>query len=128
MKHFLVIALLIFSTATHAQKYTGFELTSTLKTDGTYEAVIKPHIIDGYAPKDTKLSGLYGVLICYTVDGQEQVLKQDITYDIVKNGVKFQRLNYKKGQKVIIYYWTHFYLPEDKGPSKESCGNHTKYH
>lgn len=114
--------LLFMSSNTFAQKYKDFQSLIFEKNGNTY-LKITPSVVDGYASLDSEHSGLYGVLICYTSKGKQKAKKLDMTFDIVTNKVYELYLGYGESSNFQINNIQYFYLPKDKGPSKESCFN-----
>ena len=117
-----LIVLLFVSNNAFAQKYKSFQSLIFEKNGNTY-LKITPSVVDGYASSDTEHSGLYGILVCYTSKGKQKAKKLDMTFEIVTNKVYELYLGFGKSSNFQVNNIEYFYLPKDKGPSKESCFN-----
>ena len=77
----------------------------------------------GYPVSDMeKKYKLWGVLVCYTVDGQQNVKRQDTTFDIKTKGFFQLYLPYKKDEPVSYIQLYYFDLSKDPSTYPEkSC-------
>lgn len=92
---------------------------------GSYVLQIRPYAKApcGYPVSDMEdMYKLWGVLICYTVNGEQEVKRQDMTYDIKKEGFYQTYLSYSDDSPVSDLQL--FYFDASKDPStypEKSC-------
>lgn len=77
------------------------------------------------ATKPTKLSGVYGLLVCYTYKGVKKALHQDLTYDFAKKGERevFLGMSASKANIVInsVLFYRRALTAKNEYPKKTDC-------
>lgn len=132
MKLFQLLGVLLFvfcSQNIQAQKIVKFSDYRVYQNEyGNTFLEIKPHtrLTDAQNPTDDydKNSKVYGVLICYTLNGEQKAARQDMTWDLKTEGVYNFGLAYGKDAKVSVQRVEYFNLvdePKEDWPAKESC-------
>ena len=115
--------LITISTLSYAQEITGFK-TETYKNEyGNFRLKVIPNTFDGTRPKITKTKGVYGIRICYTLNGVKKADLIDMTYNIVTKGV-YEYGSWGSGNGVKITDITFFRAdktPKEKWPKKRDC-------
>ena len=86
---------------------------------------IKPHTrINNSDPKYNKSSGVYGVLICYQLDGVKKAARQDMTRKLANDGVYTYTLNYTSSttvSNISVEYFNLLDSPKSEWPEKDEC-------
>lgn len=132
MKIKLILAtavLFLFTISSiHAQKIIQFSEYKIIKTDSNTKIKIQPHTRSTRVGEDEssydRSSGVYGVLICYTVDGEKMAKRQDMTSDLKRKGFYESTLAYGKKAKVSSISVTYFNMvdePKSDWPVKDNC-------
>ena len=125
MKKYIWGALIALLVSVQAQARFITDFRSNVKKDESgrviFEAV--PSAWDMYRPANTKTWKVWGVLICYTVDGKRKALRQDITPGIMRDGKYTIPLSYSRSATVRNIEAEYFEVgdPESSWPTKESC-------
>lgn len=92
---------------------------------GSARLKVVPQSYDAYAKKPTATSGVYALLVCYTVKGKTKALHQDLTYDFHKKGSKeiFLTMTAKKSNTVIneTLFYRRDLTPKNERPTKKKC-------
>jgi len=121
---FLIPLVLLFSLSASAQKIVEFNHRVYQNEYGNPNIEIKPAITtneSGYGAEQK----VYGVRICYTLNGKKKVARQDMTYQLHKKGVFTYGLGYSKTAKVTVTDIVYFNIvdekDESKWPKKEEC-------
>ncbi|WP_439128084.1 hypothetical protein [Polaribacter sp.] len=129
-KSVLCMALLtLMFSEVQAQKIVQFSQYKIYKDDyGTTKIKIQPHTRSTNVGADESKyqSGfnVYGVLICYTVDGERKAKRQDMTYDLKNKGYYEVALAYTDKAKVGSVSVTYFNMiddPKSSWPKKDDC-------
>lgn len=130
LKFVLCVALftLMFNEI-QAQKIVQFSQYKIYKDDyGTTKIKIQPHTRSTNVGADESKyqSGfnVYGVLICYTLDGKRKALRQDMTYKLKNKGYYEVALAYNAKSKVSSVNVTYFNMvddPKSNWPKKDDC-------
>ena len=130
MKKLLITSLVIFFfTNLNAQKIIDFSQYKIYKDDyGSTIIKIQPHTKSTRVGEDEakyqKSYGVYGVLICYTLNGEKKALRQDMTYKLKTKGYYELNLSYSKTSKVgnvSVSYFNMIDKPKSSWPKKEDC-------
>ncbi len=133
MNNFSSLILLIFlfwNTALSAQDsgvacQQAFNYKIEKNEYGSYVLQVRPYVKApcGHPVSDMeKKYKLWGVLICYTVDGQQKVKRQDMTYDIKTNGFYQTYLSYSEDSPVSDVQLFYFDASKDSSSYPEkSC-------
>lgn len=130
MKKLLFIGLLCISFSTvGAQKIIQFSQYKLYKSKtGATKIKIQPHTkstrVGTDESKYQKGSGVYGVLICYTLNGVKRAKRQDMTYALKTKGYYELTLSYSRNGKVggvSVSYFNMIDTSKDKWPKKEDC-------
>lgn len=129
-----MIALLVFaflgtSNLCYSQgKVTSFKsLIQNVESGSGVEVVITPLTFDAYKEDYKSRQYKYGVRICYTVGSEKKAARQDMSYDIHKNGKYTFRLAYSSKyttynvQITDIEYFNMEDDPKSQWPTKEDC-------
>lgn len=126
-----ILSVLFFisaSTEAKAQKIVQFSQYKIYKNEyGATKIKITPHTRKGNTDSkyDSSFS-VYGVLICYTVDGKQKSARQDMTYDLKNKGYYEFGLAYGSKSKVGSVSVTYFNMldtPKSSWPKKDDCYN-----
>lgn len=112
-----------------AQKINQFSQYKIIESEhGSKKIRITPHsrttIIGSDESKYQKISGVYGVLICYTIDGEKRALRQDMTGSFKSKGFFETTLSYDRNSEVSSISVTYFNMidePRSNWPEKEDC-------
>lgn len=123
------IIFFAFSNESEAQRIVQFSQYKIFKDDyGTTKIKIQPHTRSTNVGADESKyqSGfnVYGVLICYTVDGERKAKRQDMTYDLKNKGYYEVALAYTEKAKVGSVSVTYFNMvdePKSSWPKKDKC-------
>jgi hypothetical protein len=119
--------LMVFLTSQFlkAQSITNVK-TLLIETEyGNARLKVTPNTYDMTATKPTKLSGVYGLLVCYTYKGVQKSLHQDLTYDFNKKGEKelFLGMSATKSNIVIgsVLFYRRDLMNKKDYPKKTDC-------
>lgn len=125
---FLLTAIVFFafSSESKAQKIVQFSQYRIVKSEyGATKIQIRPHTRKGNSNSKYNSSfGVYGVLICYKVDGKQKAARQDMTYDLKNKGKYEFGLAYSKNSKVSgvsVQYFNMVDTPKNNWPQKSKC-------
>ena len=125
---FIVILSVIAFNTSDAQKIIQFSQYKILKTSSNTKIKIQPHTRSTRVGEDEsrydRFSGVYGVLICYTVDGEKKVKRQDMSGDLKRKGYYENTLAYGSKARVSNVSVTYFNMvdePRSEWPKKEDC-------
>ena len=129
MNLFKVIILFLFcglSSVSYSQKIIEFSQYTLIKDKlGKQTIEIKPHIKKSNSEnKYNRLFGVYGVLICYSKNGEKKVKRQDMTNKLAKTGKFTSNLAYSSKDIIVINSVEYFNMKdikEEEYPSKEKC-------
>lgn len=124
----IVFGLFVFNNLS-AQKIIQFSQYKIVKSKyGTTKIEIKPHTRSTNVGKnESKYNsnfGIYGVLICYSVNGEKKAARQDMTSDLKKYGVYDFTLAYGSKVEVSNVSVTYFNMvdkPKSNWPEKGDC-------
>lgn len=125
----LVLFFAFFTSHTQAQKIVKFSQYKLYKSPtGSTKIKITPLSRMKQVGKDEskyeKSFGVYGVLICYTLNGEKKVKRQDMTQKLKVNGFYELTLAFGNQAKVSGVRVTYFNMidePKSKWPKKEDC-------
>lgn len=122
------LTLFLFNMS-FGQKITQFSEYKIIKDQ--YESTkikITPHVrhktIGENESKYESPYGVYGVLICYTVNGQKKAKRQDMSSDLKSKGYYETTLGYgskAKVSSVSVSYFNMIDIPKKDWPKKEEC-------
>ena len=112
-----------------AQKIVQFSEYKIYKNEyGHTKIMTEPHTrntdIGADASKYQKSSNVYGVLICYSINGEKKAKLLDMTYKLKNKGYYEYGLSYSSNSKVGSVSVTYFNMvddPESKWPKKGDC-------
>ncbi len=125
----LFITLFVLAATANAQKITGVEYSLFEKYTNDYWLRISPKSFDGTVAETTKTSGVYAVMICYTYNGNQKSVFQDVTSKFVKGEDYTYTFSYGTSSldKLRVNNITFFRRDKDKStwPSKEGCNEGT---
>lgn len=110
----------------HAQKIVEFSQYKIIEDQyGKKILEITPHTRKSNAdPKYDKSSGVYGVLICYEVNGEKKAARQDMTRKLADKGKYDFRLTYSTSatlSNVSVEYFNLIDTPRSEWPEKDKC-------
>ncbi|SDR89945.1 hypothetical protein SAMN05216503_1322 [Polaribacter sp. KT25b] len=128
MKNLIKLFILMLFVAPQflsAQSITNVKTLLIENEYGNARLKVTPNTYDMTATKPTKLSGVYGLLVCYTYKGVKKALHQDLTYDFAKKGEKelFLGMSATKANIVInsaLFYRRDLTAKKDY-PKKTDC-------
>ncbi|RZS90502.1 hypothetical protein [Aquimarina brevivitae] len=126
---FLLLFCVLMPIQGKAQKINSFSEYKIIESEyGGKKIRITPHSKTTNVGKDEskyqKNWSVYGVLICYTVDGKKKVKRQDMTFDLKKQGYYETILTYGDNASLGVVSVTYFNMveqPKEDWPKKESC-------
>ena len=126
---FSVILGLCCTMGATAQKINSFSQYRIYKDQyGNTKLKIRPHSkttnVGRNESKYQSNYGVYGVLICYRVDGKKMAKRQDMTRDLKTQGYYETTLGYGKNTKVSAVRVTYFNMvdmPNSRWPKKSQC-------
>ncbi|AZQ43174.1 hypothetical protein [Nonlabens ponticola] len=128
MKHllFLSFAIMLLSISTcNGQKITGIKYSLFEKHPDNYWLKITPNMFDGNIAETTKTSGIYAVMICYTYNGKEKSVYQDVTSKFVAGEDYTFSFSYGSASldKLKVNNITFFRRDMDRStyPDKDNC-------
>ncbi|AGI26987.1 hypothetical protein MED152_16391 [Polaribacter sp. MED152] len=112
-----------------AQKIVRFSQYKIYKNDyGSTKIKIQPHTRSTNVGEDEskyqRSFNVYGVLICYTLDGKRKALRQDMTYKLKNNDYYEVTLAYSAKSDVSSVNVTYFNMvddPKTSWPKKDDC-------
>lgn len=121
----LFLMLFLTSQFLNAQAITNVKTLLIENEYGNARLVITPNTYDMTATKPTKLTGVYGLLVCYTYKGVKKALHQDLTYDFAKKGEKelFLGMSATKANIVInsVLFYRRDLTAKKEYPKKTDC-------
>lgn len=129
-KSIICVSLFVFMVNDlQAQKIIQFSQYKLYKSKtGSTKIKIQPHTRSTQVGKDEskyqRSSGVYGVLICYTLNGEKKAKRQDMTYKLKTKGYYELTLSYSKTSKVgnvSVSYFNMIDQPKSSWPKKEDC-------
>lgn len=88
MKKLLFITTLLLTSYSYSQKIKGIKYEFGQNEYNNWNLTLIPNAFDGYASETTKTSGVYGVLLCYTIADKQYEKYIDCTSDFVKERKK----------------------------------------
>ncbi len=92
---------------------------------GNAKLLVTPSVYDANAAKPTATSGVYAIIVCFTVNNVSKAIHQDLTYDFHKKGNKelYLSATAKKSNTVIndVYFYRRDQTPKDQIPTKGYC-------
>lgn len=120
------IIFFAFSNEIKAQKIVRFSQYRIYKNQyGATKLEIKPHTRKGNSNSKYNSSyGVYGVLICYKVNGNQKAARQDMTYDLKNKGKYEFGLAYGDNARVSgvsVQYFNMIDTPKNQWPEKNKC-------
>ena len=122
-----ILSVFAFNTS-NAQKIIQFSEYKILKTESNTKIKIQPHTRSTRVGEDEsrydRSSGVYGVLICYSVNGEKKAKRQDMTGDLNRKSYYESTLAYGKNAEVTGVSVTYFNMvdePKSDWPKKEDC-------
>ncbi|MDP5104982.1 MAG: hypothetical protein NWQ31_02290 [Polaribacter sp.] len=128
MKHTIKLFLLMLFVAPQflsAQSITNVKTLLIENQYGNARLMVTPNTYDMTATKPTKLSGVYGLLVCYTYKGVKKALHQDLTYDFAKKGEKelFLGMSATKANIIInsVLFYRRDLTAKNEYPKKTDC-------
>lgn len=120
---FLTFALIQTTNAQKIVEFSQYKIEKDKYDKPTL--IIKPHTsVENADAKYDRNTGVYGVLICYKLDGEQKVARQDMTTKLKRDGVFTFTLSYSANSKVSgvsVEYFNMQDMPKEKWPKKESC-------
>ena len=132
MKKLLLLAVIVTLCSTitaNAQKITGVEYELFEKYTNDYWLRITPNSIDATAQETSKTSGVYAVMICYTYNGKQKSVYQDVTSKFINGEDYTYTFSYGTSSldKLKVNNITFFRRDKDKStwPSREGCNEGT---
>ena len=111
----------------NAQKIIQFSEYKILETQSNTKIKIQPHTRSTKVGEDEsryeKSSGVYGVLICYTLNGEKKAKRQDMTSDLKRKGYYESTLAFGKAKVsgISVSYFNMIDQPKSEWPKKEDC-------
>ncbi|NBC58652.1 MAG: hypothetical protein GVY05_10280 [Bacteroidetes bacterium] len=129
MKYFkFILFILIASTPIlnlQAQKIVEFSQYKIVENEyGNKYLEIQPHSrVSPSDPKYNRNTGVYGVLICYEVNGKQKAARQDMTYKLANKGKYSFYLCGSSSRlgNVSVEYFNLKDLPKNQWPEKSKC-------
>lgn len=119
------LSLLTGLSGTYAQgKIIDFKATINKHNEHDWTVVeITPAGFDPYQAENKKKYKVYGVLICYTLNGEQKAARQDMTRQLVEKGKYTYTLSYSKNSSVgnISIEYFDATQPASTYPKKSSC-------
>lgn len=88
MKKLLLITTLLITSYSYSQKIKGIKYEFGQNEYNNWNLTLIPNAFDGYASETTKTSGVYAVLLCYTIADKQYEKYIDCTSDFVKERKK----------------------------------------
>lgn len=121
----LLTFLLIGNSDLFAQsgRISGFKSLVSQKDNGWIVLEVTPESYRMYEAKNTKKWGVYGLLMCYKVNGVQKAERKDITPDIMEKGKYTHVMSYSPSARVTNIEVEHFdaRMPPSSYPKKASC-------
>jgi len=124
-KSLLLLLLIIGFSSLKAQYATSFEYKLDYNEYNNLRLFVKPIAFDAYRSPETRTSGVYGIVICYTLKGEKKAYRGDMTRKIVQDGVydfSFSMASIK--EEDITNLSVKFFMataPRENWPSKDDC-------
>jgi hypothetical protein len=119
------LMLFLTSQFLKAQSITNVKTLLIENEYGNARLKVTPNTYDMTATKPTKLSGVYGLLVCYTYKGVQKSLHQDLTYDFAKKGEKklFLGMTATKANIIInsVLFYRRDLTAKNEYPKKTDC-------
>ena len=122
----LTIAFSLSSSQSHAQKIIKWSQYKIIK-DKWDNTKIQIRSLTRKGNTDSKYNnsfGVYGAVICYTVNGKKKGASKDMTYDLKNKGKYEMTLGYGSVSRVGGVSVTYFNMkdkPKDQWPTKDRC-------
>ncbi|PRP67732.1 hypothetical protein [Nonlabens agnitus] len=125
---FLFVIIVLFTvTITTAQNITAVKYSLFEKTTNDHWLRITPNTFDGNVSETTKTSGVYAVMICYTFNGKEKSVFQDVTSKFVNGEDYIYTFSFGTASldKLKLNNVTFFRRDKSKEtwPSKDGCND-----
>jgi len=122
-----LIGLLFIAHNINSQAITNVKTLLEENEYGNARLIITPNTYDMTAKKPTKISGVYGLLVCYRYKGVQKALHQDLTYDFAKKGKKelFLGMSAKKSNISVgkVLFYRRDLVNPTNFPKKSDCFN-----
>ena len=121
-----ITAIFAFTNSARAQKIIQWSQYKIFKNEyNATKLLLRPHTRRGNSnAKYNKNYGVYGVLICYKVNGKQKAAKQDMTYDLKNKGKYEFGLAYGSNARVSgvsVEYFNMLDTPKSNWPQKSKC-------